>query len=73
MSKDNCHPNYYEDIYRPWVYGDRSVEHNWRGVHEFRPQSRGDAYTQKFEGSHPEVIERDIEDFRNRIQDELLE
>ena len=72
VSRDNCHPNYYEEIYLPWVQGDKSVEHAWRGVHEFRPMSRGDAHTQKFEGTHPQVIEKNIENFRNRIQDELF-
>ena len=71
VSKENCHPNYYEEIYLPWVKGDKSVESGWRGVHEFRPSIRGDSFTQKFVGLHPDVIENNIEDLRNRIQNEL--
>ena len=69
VSKHNCHPNYYEDIYLPWIKGDKSVERAWRGVHEFRPHSRGDAYTEKFEGIHPSVIERKIEIFKKKIEE----
>ena len=69
VSRENCHPNYYEDIYLPWVRGDKSVEFAWCGVHEFRPMSRGDAYTQKFEGDHPALIERKIEKFKKEIYD----
>lgn len=69
VSRENCHPNYYEDIYLPWVRGDKSVELAWCGVHEFRPMSRGDAYTQKFEGAHPALIERKIEKFKKEIYD----
>jgi len=67
VSRDNCHPNYYEEIYLPWVKGDRSVEQGWRGVHEFRPSSRGDSFTQKFEGSHPAVIEERVEELKEII------
>ena len=69
VSKHNCHPNYYEDIYLPWIKGDKSVERAWRGVHEFRPHSRGDAYTQKFKGTHPALIDRKIEKFKKEIYD----
>lgn len=70
VSRENCHPNYYEDIYLPWVRGVKSVERSWRGVHEFRPESRGDAYTQKFEGTHPDVISKKIDTFKKVIEDE---
>jgi len=71
VSKNNCHPNYYESIYLPWVRGNRDVEWSWNGVHEFSPQVRGDAFTRKFGGTHPKVIENQIEKFKDRIQNEL--
>tara|TARA_R110000796_G_scaffold183100_6_gene299545 strand:- start:465 stop:1331 length:867 start_codon:yes stop_codon:yes gene_type:complete len=69
VSKDNCHPNYYEEIYLPWVRGNKDVEWSWRGVHEFKPLSRGDAFTQKFGGDHPTVIENKIPEFQKEIED----
>ena len=71
VSKENCHSNYYEDIYLPWVRGVKSVEQYWQGVHEFRPQSRGDAYTEKFKGEHPIVIANKIPEFEKLIKDEV--
>lgn len=70
VSKQNCHPNYYNEIYLPWIKGNRSVEFGWRGVHEFRPQTRGDAFTEVFMGTHPIGIEKKIEEFKNRIKHE---
>ena len=71
VSRNNCHPNYYDEIYLPWVKGDKSIEQEWQGVHEFRPQIRGETFTIKFEGDHPKVIEESIEGYRERIKYEL--
>ena len=35
-------------------------EKNYQGVHEFKPEYRGDCYTAYFEGSHPKAIENNI-------------
>lgn len=71
VSRQNCHPNYYEQIYKPWVLGDKSVEQTWLGVHEFNPAIRGEAFTQKFIGTHPKLIEDNIEKFRKIINETI--
>lgn len=67
VSRNNCHPNYYEEIYKPWVMGDKSVEESWMGVHEFHPSIRGESFTVKFEGEHPEVIKKSYQKIKEEI------
>ena len=43
-----------------------AVEHNFNGVHEFKPEYRGDCYTARFIEAHPEAIRRDIHKLTNR-------
>lgn len=77
-------PDYFWKVYLPWVLEDpeiakkqensggvRFVESLYCGVHEFLPEFRGDAYTQKFVGKHPEAIERDLEQLKERLEKEL--
>jgi hypothetical protein len=71
VSRDNCHPNYYESIYLPWVKGNREVENSWQGVHEFTPFSRGAAFTERFVGTHPDVISNSMDLLKKRIEKEL--
>lgn len=71
ISKHHCHPNYYEEIYKPWVLGSKDVEREWRGVHEFHPSIRGDAFTKKFNGDHPKVIVNKIEKFKELIYETI--
>lgn len=65
VSRNNCIDNYYENIYLPWVTGSDSdkfrIEVKYRGVHEWKPEVRGDCFTAKFTGTHPESINDDIE------------
>jgi len=71
VSRQNCHPNYYEEIYLPWMMGDKSVERVWLGVHEFVPNMRGESFTIKFKGEHPLPIKNKIEILKQRIKDEI--
>jgi hypothetical protein len=75
VSKNNCHPDYFNQVYLPWVTGDdrmkRIIEDCWAGVHEFRPESRGPSYTIPFEWTHPTVIDRTK--IESRIHNELHE
>ena len=71
VSRQNCHHNYYEEIYLPWVRGDKSVEKAWLGVHEFVPNMRGESFTRKFKGEHPLPIKNKIEILKQRIKDEI--
>tara|TARA_Y100001963_G_C6755930_1_gene436810 strand:- start:536 stop:1408 length:873 start_codon:yes stop_codon:yes gene_type:complete len=70
VSRNACHPNYYNDVYLPWISGDRSVEASWNGVHEFHPSIRGESFTKPFVGSHPKSIEVKIDYFKDRILNE---
>ena len=46
VSKNNCIDNYFNEIYLPWVLGDEKekkiIEDKFLGVHEFKPQIRGE-------------------------------
>lgn len=77
-------PNYFARVWLPWATEDpaivkkqqdaggrRFVEGLYCGVHEFLPEYRDDAYTQKFGYKHPEAIERDKEELKERLEEEL--
>jgi hypothetical protein len=77
-------PNYFTKVWLRWVLtdlvmakkqehagGHRLVESLYCGVHEFKPEFRGDAYTMKFAGEHPEAIRRDMKELQERIENEI--
>lgn len=76
VSRDNCIDNYFYEIYLPWVCGDdnkkKEIERRYIGVHEWKPSSRGECYTEKFTLTHPESINRNMgelsEKFRAQLQ-----
>ena len=46
VSKQNCIDNYFNEVYLPWMCGDkRRVEERFKGVHEFVPRIRGECFT----------------------------
>ena len=47
------------------------LEKEYQGVHEFRPEYRGPCYTEPFTGNHPQAIESNIEELKNRINREM--
>lgn len=65
MGHRNVIPNYYEDVWLPWVLGDERVkvriEQLWGGIHDFHPRYRGECYSREFEGKHPHWIEENRE------------
>ena len=65
VSRDNCIDDYFNKIYLPWVIGDENdknkIENQYLGVHEFKPNIRGECFTAKFEGQHPRAIENNLE------------
>jgi hypothetical protein len=74
VSKNNCIDDYYENIYEPWVkYPEQreQIEKEWEGVHEFKPSMRGPCYTAKFDGEHPEIIQKNMEKLRTRFHGQL--
>lgn len=70
-------PNYMSRVYLPWVLGDdkakERVESKYRGVHNELPARRGNCYTRKFDGTHPEPIARRLPELRERFARELAE
>ena len=75
ISKGNCIPNYFNDVFVPWVQGnagDRAIiEGRWKGVQEFMPKARGEAYTELFTGNHPEIILRDMGQLKQKFNEQL--
>lgn len=73
VSKDLCIDNYFNNIYLPWVNGDKEQRHDiekkWRGVHEFKPNVRGDCYPMLFNGSHPKAINPEL--IRQTVKEQL--
>ena len=78
VSRDNCIDDYFEKIYLPWVCAPtieerKEIEKKYKGVHEFKPEIRGDCFTTLFDKSHPESIEKNISALKRRFELELEE
>ena len=75
VSRHKCIGDYYNKIYLPWMNGEEfdryQLEKEYQGVHEFRPEYRGPCYTEPFTGNHPQAIESNIEELKNRINREM--
>jgi len=61
----NVIPNYYENVWKPWVLGDdqakKRIEQLWGGIHDFHPRYRGECRSAIFHGYHPRWIEQNKE------------
>jgi hypothetical protein len=75
VSKQNCIDNYFNNIYLPWVTGSDSdrltIENKYLGVHEFKPQIRGECRARPFLGEHPQSIADNIDQLNNKINSQL--
>jgi hypothetical protein len=75
VSKQNCIDNYFQLIYLPWVTGTnedkKRIESKYLGVHEFKPHVRGECFTTKFKGVHPESIEKDLDLLKIKFNNQL--
>lgn len=75
ISKGNCIPNYFNEVYLPWVMGDHEtkfrIEQQYKGVHEFMPHARGECYTEQFVGTHPEIILRDMDELKQEFTKQI--
>ena len=74
VSRDNCIDDYYNSIYDPWVNSPElreGIEEKYEGVHEWKPEYRGPCYTKKFEGEHPEVIQKNMSSLKEKFQNQL--
>jgi len=47
------------------------VEQKYQGVHEFKPECRGECYTAQFEGTHPFIINHSLQMFQKKINSQL--
>ena len=48
-----------------------AIENKFYGVHEFKPQVRGECYTDRFAGVHPTSIENNIESLTQKFKTQL--
>lgn len=75
ISAGNCIPNYFDEVYLPWVLGDYEtryhIEQKYKGVHEFMPHARGECYTAEFDGKHPDIILRDMDELQSEFKKQL--
>lgn len=75
ISKQNCIDNYFQEVYFPWVLGSdqdkKSIESKYLGVHEFKPHVRGECYTSKFTGTHPESISNNMDTLVQEFEDQM--
>lgn len=75
ISKGNCVSNYFDKLWLPWVLGTPEqrfeLETNNKGVHEFKPSIRGEAFTIPFEGDHPKVIQSSMRELLTKFNIQL--
>lgn len=71
VSKQNCIKDYFNKVWLSWVNGNAEqrevIEKKYNGVHEWIPTARGDCKTAVFKGTHPLVIEKDLEQLKREI------
>ena len=76
VSMHNCIPDFYENYWLPWTKS-TSLEQKWEiekrimGMHEFKPEVRGPAFTKQFTKKHPITIQNSLNKLQKRIYDEL--
>jgi hypothetical protein len=79
ISKGNCIPNYFKQLWLPWVLarelGDsharQEIETRWNGVQEFMPHARGACFTEPYTGTHPPAIQASMPELIKKFDDEL--
>ena len=72
VSRQNCIDDYFNRVYLPWVNGDKDkVENEFYGVHEFRPEIRGECFTKEFILDHPEAIYTSIDNLKYKFKQQL--
>lgn len=76
VSMQNCIPDFYDNYWLPWTKS-VSIEEKWEietkihGMHEFKPEIRGPAFTKPYVNFHPDAIKVNIETLKSRIEKEL--
>jgi hypothetical protein len=76
VSRENCIDDYFNNVYLPWVTssneGRKAIEEKYLGVHEFKPNVRGECYTEKFTFEHPESIEKNLIDLKIKFDKQII-
>lgn len=76
VSMQSCIPDFYESYWFPWVKAD-STEKKWEiearimGMHEFKPEVRGPAFTKPYVSEQPKEILSTRDELTKRIKAEL--
>lgn len=76
VSMQNCIPDFYDSYWLPWVKAE-SIEKKWEieskimGMHEFKPEVRGPAFTKPYTGFHPESVKNARFELIQRIKREI--
>lgn len=67
--------NYFKNIYLFWVLGNDSkkqwIEKKYNGVHEYIKEKRGNAFTAKFTGEHPKIIQDNMDKLVHKFNEQL--
>lgn len=75
VSMSKCIDDYYNRVYLPWMAAEPferfQIEREFQGVHEFKPEHRGDCYTADFEKEHPKSIIKNMPSLLKRIEREM--
>lgn len=74
VNKSNCIPNYFYDIWLPWVLSNNikeraRIENKWRGVQDCK--RRSDAFTEPFTGEHPQIIQDNMDKLKEKFNEQL--
>lgn len=75
ISPGNCIPQYFNELWLPWVTTPDSrplIERKYQGVHEFVPSYRGAAFSRAFRGSHPKAIQEALPQLTQELARQLL-
>ena len=69
-------PDYFVNVFLHWVTSNEedrlSIERQYKGVHEWIPERRGECYTAKFRLQHPESIEQSMNALSSKFHTQLL-
>lgn len=67
--------NYYKDVWLAWIKGNETkrmeIEDKWQGVHEYKPHRRSPAFTAEFKGSHPVIIQENMDKLVHKFNEQL--
>jgi len=75
LNKSHCIKDYFNQVYLPWVTGSeeqrKNIEQKYLGVHEWTPNSRGPCYSAPFTSEHPEIIQNNLHQLKNKFNRQL--